>query len=830
MNNLYFISLLLFLILGNAYKSEGAIFTVSTQADAGTGSLREAITLSNNNGNSETDFIYFNLPGSQATDKTITLNSSLPQITTSLIIDGSSQPGATLSVNGAKIILQAAGPFTDAVTGTVLSRTDCFFVQSGAAVFEMYGMIIRNFYSVKPDGRFSTGTGVFADDAGNRLVIGSPGKGNVLYDNGAGLEVQGISDCVIKSNLIGIKENGLDFESNPQIGVGIAPGVSCEFGGETIGEGNIGFGSFSFGNLYDNILLKLRNNIFNANSIYKRTSNSEAMIKTYQFQVYVFSQLQPNINHPPIVLIDHNTLGCNLTVAKCNGIDLNINSNTFGTSPDHSTLLPIYNSAISIKQTNGRMLIGGTTNDLGNVFTNVISSAGTLDSHAVVETSESSAIELSHNSFYCNENSPFLYLDKGPGDKPVNTSITAITASSVTGIAKTSARIELFYADINCTGCQPQKFISSIVAGPDGKWIYNGALQPGYGVLATATLGGISSEFTDTKIYLGNVQIHDATCDNNGAISGINVANATQVQWLNEQDQVVGINLDLKSVPAGKYRLKTQQFQCTNYSPIFTINVGASLGINEAGITITDDQCDQQTGSIKNIIGTGGTLPYIYLWQNSSGQVIGNQVDLVHLGQGNYTLILTDADGCRVIKKTYSVANKDAVLTPPIINNIIACSSPVTIRVTNPVVATSYRLYKNLTDLNYIQENSSGIFNVDVQQNNTFYITQLVNSCESARIAVTVTVGGTPIRISNTFTPNGDGINDNWEIAGIENFPNAMVELYNRYGARVFDSKNYGGQFDGRSNGKDLPVGTYYYIIKLGTGCNIVSGSLTIIR
>ncbi|WP_183579965.1 gliding motility-associated C-terminal domain-containing protein [Mucilaginibacter sp. X5P1] len=84
--------------------------------------------------------------------------------------------------------------------------------------------------------------------------------------------------------------------------------------------------------------------------------------------------------------------------------------------------------------------------------------------------------------------------------------------------------------------------------------------------------------------------------------------------------------------------------------------------------------------------------------------------------------------------------------------------------------------------------------------------------------------------IPNTFTPNGDGINDTWNIKYIENYPNCTVDIFNRYGTKLFTSIGYPIPWNGKYNGANLPVGTYYYIINPGNGQNTVSGYVAIIR
>jgi gliding motility-associated-like protein len=65
------------------------------------------------------------------------------------------------------------------------------------------------------------------------------------------------------------------------------------------------------------------------------------------------------------------------------------------------------------------------------------------------------------------------------------------------------------------------------------------------------------------------------------------------------------------------------------------------------------------------------------------------------------------------------------------------------------------------------------------------------------------------------FTPNGDGINDVWTLSELANFPNATVEIFNRWGERIYHSDGYKIPWDGTYMHEQLPVGTYYYIINL---------------
>lgn len=89
-----------------------------------------------------------------------------------------------------------------------------------------------------------------------------------------------------------------------------------------------------------------------------------------------------------------------------------------------------------------------------------------------------------------------------------------------------------------------------------------------------------------------------------------------------------------------------------------------------------------------------------------------------------------------------------------------------------------------------------------------------------------------PVVVYTGISPNGDGANDTWRIEGIEQFPDSEVQVFGRWGNRVFYQKGYNNQngWDGRWEGQDLPDGTYFYRIDLGNGAPPLSGYLQINR
>ena len=68
------------------------------------------------------------------------------------------------------------------------------------------------------------------------------------------------------------------------------------------------------------------------------------------------------------------------------------------------------------------------------------------------------------------------------------------------------------------------------------------------------------------------------------------------------------------------------------------------------------------------------------------------------------------------------------------------------------------------------------------------------------------------IKIHNAFSPNGDGINDTWTIENLDKMESYTIQIVDRYGNKVFESQNKNNVvWDGKSNGRALPTGTYWY-------------------
>ena len=87
----------------------------------------------------------------------------------------------------------------------------------------------------------------------------------------------------------------------------------------------------------------------------------------------------------------------------------------------------------------------------------------------------------------------------------------------------------------------------------------------------------------------------------------------------------------------------------------------------------------------------------------------------------------------------------------------------------------------------------------------------------------------TKLHFPNVFTPNGDGVNDRWEITGLEAFPDNTLQIVNRWGVLVFEADGYTNNW----TGDNLSEGTYFYVFKWSDSANTSyekTGFITLVR
>jgi gliding motility-associated-like protein len=84
--------------------------------------------------------------------------------------------------------------------------------------------------------------------------------------------------------------------------------------------------------------------------------------------------------------------------------------------------------------------------------------------------------------------------------------------------------------------------------------------------------------------------------------------------------------------------------------------------------------------------------------------------------------------------------------------------------------------------------------------------------------------------IPTAITPNGDGVNEEWNIGKLELYPDNEVTILNRWGDVLYKAAPYSVSWDGTYKGTPVPDGTYYYLIQLNNVNKTLNGPLTVVK
>lgn len=220
---------------------------------------------------------------------------------------------------------------------------------------------------------------------------------------------------------------------------------------------------------------------------------------------------------------------------------------------------------------------------------------------------------------------------------------------------------------------------------------------------------------------------------------------------------------------------------------------------------------------------SGLTVATSYLGKGISGGVNFNPATA---GKGTHEILFvsTTNAGCTDTVKGEIVVNESPKVSAGADKTVLDGTS-ITLDASSSNVGTIYRWAppEGLDNVSVLRPSASP------RRDIVYFLTVETNKGCSASDSVFVRYLP-QLKIPNTFTPNGDGYNDKWDIRGLELYVGCAVEVYNTTGTLLFRSSGYGQPWDGTSNGKALPAGTYYYVIDPKNGRPKVAGYVTILR
>ncbi len=423
--------------------------------------------------------------------------------------------------------------------------------------------------------------------------------------------------------------------------------------------------------------------------------------------------------------------------------------------------------------------------------------------------------------------------------------------------------------------------------------IYN--VNSGIYLVTVSDANGCTKQFTATIDHLGgdfqiNYTQNNVLChgDSTGSIQ-LSISTITPpylVNWSHTSDT----SLIQQNLPAGPYNVTVSDaYGCTSITTINIIQPVQSLSLTYQSVDIT---CANANDGLINLNVQGGTSPYIYVWSNG-----GSSSSISPLAAGLYSVTVTDSHNCTIQQDSILITNPlpltveiDATnplchneaqgiaiatasggtlpyqyqWTGGIINDTLSNVAPGNYIVT--VVDAHYCTMTATTTLynppamivtgeTSVSETHQGSIDITVQGGMLPYtylwsnnaITQDISGLGGGTYMVTITDANNcmmtdtfkidiPLEIPTVITPNKDGKNDDFEIVNIQAYSKVSIEIYGRWGEKLFTFSGTGTEYadknnrwDGKYNGKDLPMGSYVYIIKLNDD-DPLTGVVCIIR
>lgn len=426
-----------------------------------------------------------------------------------------------------------------------------------------------------------------------------------------------------------------------------------------------------------------------------------------------------------------------------------------------------------------------------------------------------------------------LYTTNGPCPNSVNVTVTALAADDPT-----------FAMTPTCDGG------TSLVSGtPNGVFSFNtlptdgAVIDPATGIVSGGTPG--------------------ATYDVMYTTTGACVQNSTQqVTAISQDDPTFALSSTCDGVTANVTGLAGGIFSFTNppgdgavidpvtgtvsggtpgssYDVTYTTNGACVASMDLSGFTLLPDDasftmnptCDGGTAQL--LLGSPGGI-FAFNVAPTDGAVIDPVSGEVTGGTpGNTYDVMYSTNGVCPASSIESVTAYSLPLSPIAGTDMTYCSTDVYADMTASGAGGTFTWYDD-AGLTNIMGTTSGMQPYDLVGTNTYYVTETVNGCEGPESMVTITVELCDIVLPTAFTPNGDNVNDTWEIVNLDNvYPNNVVWVYNRWGNLLFQSEP--GQYnlnpwDGTYKGELLPVSSYYFIIEFNDKDeNTEKGTVTLI-
>jgi gliding motility-associated-like protein len=294
---------------------------------------------------------------------------------------------------------------------------------------------------------------------------------------------------------------------------------------------------------------------------------------------------------------------------------------------------------------------------------------------------------------------------------------------------------------------------------------------------------------------------------------------STQVSWTEPavSDNCGAVTVTASHQPGSEFPVGTTTVTYTATDSAGNVSVCSfqvTVSVPELIPVSQNVTCFGNADGVATVIVNNAVGPFTFDWGT-----LGTDSLITGLAPGSYPVQVTDGIGC----------SADTVIT-------ITEPLPFLVQAISVTGATcgfedgqvSVETTGGTLPYTYLWSNGQSTENLSNVSDGSYVL--FANDANGCADTLNVTIECEFGKVPQLVTPNGDGHNDVWNIPGIDKFPEAAVELYNRWGTLIFKASPYLNNWDGYSaavttvgNGR-LPAGTYFYVIQLTKNSKAITG------
>jgi len=419
-------------------------FIVTSNANRGAGTLRDAIEKAAANGSGVTDTIFFNLPDVSRTGRTILVDSSLPDLSSHIYIDGTSQPGTPFGISDARVEIRSVTPYFS------------LFIAFRITGVEIYGLYLKGIY---------TGSALYFGET-NDVQFGKSGKGNMVtgfgqafYTNIQDPADPASSNLSFQGNIMGTDESGdkADFFTYNYHTFYLRNVRNVTIGGVGNGEGNLMCDQTMMLELFytkpDSAgYLKIQGNKIGTDRTGLKVLTS---FRTGDVNISGYNDGSDYFEGTTDadVEITNNISTGRFQLFKIKNY-FKVKGNKLGVGADNVTNIS-YNSAYTLFFLYcGQGIIGGSASADKNYI--AYGEQGVGQFHC-------GSITISRNSFFCHASEGIGYYNWAYYTRPKPfITINSLSSTYVAGTALPNSTVELFYDD-NCPLCEGKTYLTTVL-------------------------------------------------------------------------------------------------------------------------------------------------------------------------------------------------------------------------------------------------------------------------------------------------------------------------------------------------------------------------------